>query len=102
MDERVIFFVIIPLFSYLNLMIEGANILPFTSFSYIFFSLPLFLSVDVGRSGYMCSVFLAPFFHECTCESSSIVNLYETVAYALFSSCRLFHIVIGLHLALLR
>lgn len=41
MDERVIFFVIIPLFSYLNLMIEGANILPFTSF-YIFFSLPLF------------------------------------------------------------
>lgn len=42
MDERVIFFVIIPLFSYLNLMIEGANILPLTSFSYIFFSLPLF------------------------------------------------------------
>lgn len=42
MDERVIFFVIIPLFSYLNLMIEGANILPFTSFSYIFLSPPPF------------------------------------------------------------
>lgn len=69
----------------------------------IFIYLALFLSVDVGRYGYMCSVFLGPFFHECTCESSSsIVNLYETVAYAVFSSCRLFHIVIGLHLALMR
>lgn len=82
---------------------RGANILPFTSFSCIFFYLALFLSVDVGRYGYMCSVFLGPFFHECTCESSSsIVNLYETVAYAVFSSCRLFNIVIGLHLAFMR
>jgi len=67
-----------------------------------YFALHKFFLIFSFIFPFFVSVFLGPFFHDCTCESSSIVNLYETAAYAVFSSFWLFHIVIGFNIAFLR
>lgn len=54
-------------------------------FSLRFFIFSLFLGgACVGRDTCaLCSEFLGPIFHKCSRESSSIVNLYGTVTYAM-------------------